>query len=635
MENDRSPAHPAGEDEEPADIVQREDGIWLRAAAPQAALQAACGAVFLAASRFAGLDYAAFLRLLYGTGPELAAQELPLVRVAAAIVPFPPVRRALYRSAKIVAGAADYFFEPVFEDPDDAGPAALDIDEFVADMWCKGIRFGIDIDAAREAIATGRRARIVVAHRLDPEPGRDAALVEVSPCIHRSNAPRELADGRFDLHTFENRFPQVKAQARLLRKEPRTPGQRGFELSGTPIEPQAGKDRELTAVAGAGTVIVHLDGHDHLVAALDGFIQVDRKSGRLSIGPKIVGREGVSARTTGNLQLNGEYEEFGEVQENRMIEGGDITIHGDVFGHVASRGGTVRLKRNLVGGSASNAGGAIRVDGVAANAVLRATCGDIRIRKAQNCVISAARVSIEEAVNCEILADEVTIGEASGCAIAGRAVALHRAGPRKGSEMLLFALAPDTRRYDEAIADLAARAGQCAAAAAEHKAAIDAIAARRDVQAYRALSARMRAREVTLNAAQRGLFARMAEQVTPALKELARLSLAANGAQAQQIRVQQQLDKARQRRNEIAAVATCRVNALAGDTVLRTMLFHPDTGPPYDLAPREVKAKLRSGAWGQASVLHAAHGALDWSSTAGDESMGPAGNIEQPQHCAG
>lgn len=610
------PGLPAGEVEAP--VVQRDDGVWMRADVPPPVLQAAAGDVFLSGACLVGLDYGTFLRMLYGTGPELPAalHGQPLVRVADAIVPFPPARRALYKAVKYAAGAADYFFEPVFIDTGEGEPrpANLVFDEFVADMWVKGIRFGIDAGAVREGIAAARPGRRVVARPLDPVPGRDAAFVEVSEHLHRSNAPRDLGNGRLDLHTFQNRFPQVKAQVRLLRKEPRTMGTRGFKLTGVPVEAAPGKDLELTRVAGDGTVIEHADGHDYLVSAVEGFINVDTKSGRLSIGQKIISRDGVSVRTTGNLQLSGDYEEFGEVQENRVVEGGSITIHGDVFGRIASRGGIVHLKRNLMGGTIVNAAGAIRVGGTASNAILQAKGGEITVRKAQNCVITAARVTIGEAANCEILADEVAIGSASGCAVAGRNMTLAGAGPRKGSEMLLFALVPDTRRYDEAIADLAVRASDCAAQASAHRAASDAIAVRQEVRSYLALSAHVRAKQVTLTAAQQALYRKMAGQVEPALTELAQLLRASNAARARHDAFQEQLETARRRRSEIAIPASCKVKRVDGDTVLRTMLYHPDAGPPYELAPKDIKERLRAAPWNHAPVLHAAEGPIEWSS---------------------
>jgi hypothetical protein len=611
---------PAGSPEEEvrASIVARDDGVWLRADASRQDLQAAAGHVFAAGSRFAGLDYALFLHRLYGTGPALPAAPhgQPLLRMADAIVPFPGERRALYRSVKIDGGEAEYVFEPVYLDAggDALQPATLAFDEFVAAMWATGIRFGIDAAAVRQGMASARPGRRVVARRLDPVPGRDAAIVEVSEHLHRSNAPREQADGRVHLDTFENRFPQVPAHARLLRKEPRTEGARGIELSGVPIETVPGRDLELTGVAGRGTMIVHEDGHDYLVSAIEGFINVDRTNGRLSVGPKIVGSEGVSVRTTGNLQLAGAYEEFGELQENRVVEGGDITIHGDVFGHIASRGGTVQLGRNLMGGSVANAAGAVHVAGVASNAVVQAKGGEVTIRQAQNCIVTGTKVTIGEATNCEILADEVVIGIASGCAIAGRRMTLTCAGPRKGSEMLLFAVVPDTACHDDAIAGLEARAQRVEATVLEHRNAVGELTGRKEVRSYLALAACVRAGHVTLTAAQQGLLRKMAEQVAPALGEVSRLSLAVNAAQAQLAQLQQLLNKARQRRSEVAVSASCKVRVLEGETVLRTMAYQPDAGPPHDLAPKEIRARLRAGSWNHAPVLLASVGSVDWTS---------------------
>src|SRR6185369_1681243 len=371
-------------------------------------------------------------------------------------------------------------------------PARLDFGEFVADMWTKGIRFGIDAPAVREAIASGKVARLIVARKLPPAPGRDAAIVEVSESIHRSNAPRLLANGRFDMHSFQNRFPQVKARVRLLRREPPVAGTRGFELSGIVLEPPAPRDVELTTVAGEGTVVEHHDGIDYLVSSTEGFINVDSKSKRISIGPKIVSREGVSARTTGNLQLDGDYEEFGEVQEQRTVEGGNITVHADVYGHIISRGGTIALQKNLMGGSATNADGNIRVAGVASGALLQAKTGEVVLGKAQNCVIAASRIEIDSA------------------------------GPRKQAEMQLHVMVPDTTKYDDKLAECAVRAEKSEQQAARCKEQMDTITADQEVRNYLQLASKVRKQEVTLNQEQLVLFQKMALKVGPSLKMVAR-----------------------------------------------------------------------------------------------------------------
>ncbi|WP_462184069.1 hypothetical protein, partial [Acinetobacter baumannii] len=72
----------------------------------------------------------------------------------------------------------------------------VDADEFVADMWAKGIRFGAEVGAIRSHIESGAAGRYVVARRLEPLPGMDARVEEVTSDLHRSDAPRQLANGK-------------------------------------------------------------------------------------------------------------------------------------------------------------------------------------------------------------------------------------------------------------------------------------------------------------------------------------------------------------------------------------------------------------------------------------------------------
>lgn len=603
----------------PSSLVQRADGVYFMAAATSALRLAAVNQVFHAAAFFRGIDYGVFIRALYDAGPELpeGMKEQALWRFADAIAPFPSERRELYKSVRIVGGEAEYYFEPVFVEMDGQAPvpAHLDFGEFVADMWVKGIRFGIDAPVVREAIASGKVARLIVARMLPATPGRDAAIAEVSESIHRSNAPRLLANGRFDLHTFQNRFPQVKAQARLLRKEPAAPGTRGFELSGIVLDPPPARDVELASVAGEGTVVMHADGTDYLVSTVEGFINVDSKSKRISIGPKIVSREGVSLRTTGNLQLDGDYEEFGEVQEQRVVEGGNITVHGDVFGNISSRGGTIALRKNLMGGSATNADGAIRVAGVASGAVLQAKKGEVVLGKAQNCVITGSRVIIGEAYNCDIMADEVLIKLASGCAIAARRVEIDSAGPRKQAEMVLHVMVPDTAKYDDKLAECAARAARHEEQAVRCRAQMDAMVAEQEVRNYLQLAGKVRKQEVTLNQEQLALFQKMALKVGPSLKMVARLQVQMKEAQAAQRKEQELGEHVYRQKLLVIGSARCTVRQVSGDLTVRKMVFNPDLGPAYLLPPREVKARLRAASTAQL-LFSGGSGEFDWSASA-------------------
>jgi hypothetical protein len=601
-------------------IARRDDGVYADPAVLGTTLVAAIDSIFRGGHYLAGVDYPILLKALFGHGPELprAPDGETRVRIAADILPFDAARRELYRSLKIGGGRAEYYFEPVWlPDPETPGgpdlPARLDLDEFIADAWLKGIRFGIEVGAVRATIAAGKAARIMVASRLEPVPGKDACIVEVSDDIHRNDAPRQLANGRLDLNSFQNRFPQIQAGMRLLQKIPLTSGTPGCEMSGTPMPSSPGRDLDFNEYAGEGTRVErHPDG-EFLVSQQAGFLSVDSATSRVSVGAKIVSRDGVSAKTTGNLQLAGDYEEFGEVQEMRVIEGESITVHADVFGRLVSRGGTILLNANLVGGSAHNKQGDIRVRGVASSAVLQAENGAVVLERAENCVVSGTRVSIAHAVNCEIIGDEVHIGHAEGSAIAGRRVTVEFALPRKQGEMLVYVLQPEGPKLDEVIAAVGARVGQFGKLAARHKAEMDVLTAQPDVRRYMMLASRVRKNEISFTPEQARQFQRMAQDIGPALKAIGQANSQVKALEADLQEGQRVLADLERQRVDAACISTVTVHRVQGDTLVRVLGFSPAAGAPYILSPREIKTRLRGPQFG-ALLFAGAAGSFAWSS---------------------
>jgi hypothetical protein len=598
-------------------IVQRADGVFADSDASGAALAAALDAIFRGGGYLAGLDYPTLMLALYGQPP---ANEL--LRIADGIEPFDAQRRTLYRNVKIAGGNAAYVFEPVWlpdpADPDGAGqPASLDADEFVADLWLKGIRFGIEIEAVRAVIASGRTEHITVARRLAPVPGEDARIVEVSDDIHRNDAPRQLANGRLDLNQFQNRFPQIQPGVRLLQKIPATEGSPGFELSGAALPPTEGKDLDLADYVGEGTAVEEkLDG-EFLVSTVAGFLQVDAKTSRISVNAKIVSRDGVSVKTTGNLQLTGDYEEFGDVQEKRVVEGEGITVHGDVFGRVSSRGGLVLLHANLMGGSAYNKQGDIQVRGVASGAIIQASDGAVVLERAENCTVSGTRVTVKHAVNSEIIGDEVTVGMAEGCAIAGRRVTVESCTPRKQGEMLVYVMRPEGAQIGEVIAMVGQRIAQFDAQAARHREEIQPMTARPDVRSYLMLSARLRKNELTLTPEQTRQFQKMTQDVGPVLKAIADLSAKLKAAEAERQKGQDMLARLEEQRRDASCVSAVAVRSIQGETQIRILGFNPAEGSPYDLAPREIRMRLRGPQHGDL-LFSGPAGTLDWDSRTAD-----------------
>lgn len=600
-------------------IARQPDGVYCDVAALGPVLLAAVDAILLRNQVFSGLNYPVLIKALFGHGPELPrnARGEIVVRLADDILPFDPARRTLYRAARIADGQAEYYFEPVFL-PDEEGaeqPARLDIDEFIADMWMKGIRFGIDVEAVQAAIDAGAAGRIVVARRLAPCPGEDARVVEVSNELHRSDAPRQLANGKLDLMSFQNRFPQVQRGIRLLRKLPRVHGEPGFELSGIALAPELPSDLDLADWSGPGTTVDRIAEGEFVVALQEGFLNVE--GNRLSVDDKIVSHDGVSARTTGNLQLEGDYEEFGEVQENRVVEGESITVHADVFGNVLSRGGVVCLNRNLIGGSARNADGPIHVLGVASGATIQSANGEVSLRRAENCTVSGRKVTVEEAVNCEIVADEVVIGKAEGCAVAARRIVIECAAPRGHSEMRVFVLRPDCSRIEAAIGMIHERVGQFGELAAQRRAAMGALAAQPDVASYVKLAGRVRKGELVLTPEQQPAFKRLAAAVAPALKQMAGLSQETRDSEAEQQSGMALLARLEAQRAEHSGAVSVAIGQVSGDVSVRALDVEPDgaeaeRGSQYKLSPREIKARLRDAS-GAELLFAGSSGSFDWS----------------------
>ena len=593
-------------------LLQRKEGVFFDLSLAPEQLHSAVDQLFQSGMLLAGIDYPLFLMTLYhAPAPRTAPKGEAVVRIAASVAPYSPLRRELYEHIKVGAEVADCYFEAVPSSEDSRMPVARDFDEMVAALWLKGVYYGIDSGVVRAMIASGKAERITVARALPPQPGRDAQLVEVSQGIHRNDAPRERSNGRLDLLSFKNRFPQVKKHARLLYKLPSVPGLPGHALDGAILPPPPPLEVELATVAGEGTTVERYSDGEFLVAALEGYLNIDEQ-GKISIGNKIVSREGVSSRTTGNLKLRAAYEEYGEVQEQRQLDGSDITIHGDVYGHLHSHGGLIWLQRNLVGGTAFNAHGDVRVEGVASGSVLQALSGEVHVKRAESCVIAGTRVVIEHASNCEIIADDVVIELAEGCAVAARTIRIGSAGPRRQVEMLLFPLVPDLSALEQRIADSLAKGEQHARMQAKRQQEVDAIAQLPEVRNYLTLAGQLRRGELQLQPAQRVQYDKLAARIAPVLKEVARLRLEVKQSeilQAQMLALVQQL---RQSRQATAGQSRCTLGLVDGETTVRAMVVPPGPAKVYDRPPKEIKALLRSATPATQLVFADSSGSLDW-----------------------
>ena len=615
----------------PAYVLLRPEGVFIKLSPPPAQdiLRLFVDRLFSNEARFAGLDYAGFIGLLYDTdfasSPKGCAAEL---RIADNIVRFTPQRKELYKGVKIMdAGErAEYMFEPVSIEavPADGGPVAeqahnvemqptkLDFDEFVADMWVKGVRFGIDANAVRKTIEQGTTIRMDIARKLDPTESRDATVVEESDTLHQDNTPLILANGKADLRRAKNRFPQVAKNTHMLRKVPRVLGKPGYRVTGEIIEPSIPEDIDLSKLAGEGTRIENTAKGEMIVSAIDGFLCLDEITGQIGITAKIENRGGISAKDTGDIKLAvDEYLEHGEVQEGRVVEGKHMTFLSDVFGTIIANGGNIQLEKNLSGGKAQSIGGDITVKGRTINATLEAWDGKITIKLAEGCTIIGKSVFIERAVNCEIIAEELQLGIAEGCAIAGKKILITSSNAYKNRETVVTILLPDLNSFDQQIAQARASLIQVDNALQAKSREITAAKSDPGFVKYLAIEAKIKEGSIKLTEAQQFEWQKIVRQFAPIIKGSDELN---NKHQA----LENEIERLSQARKTCGADEGCEIGEVLGDTIVRKsysskgVLGFAGILVFRGLPAQQLKAQLQHIGTPQERIFSGDNGRFEW-----------------------
>jgi uncharacterized protein (DUF342 family) len=630
----------------PTFIERREKGLFVDAEAAAASgdgFRQFVERVFAAGLRFSGLYYAGFLDLLYGLSDPPSATPIQL---AADIVPFPPARRALYRSVKIAPDkkSAEYVFEPVeieieemalvFGPPGEDGssevvghelrkryePTKLDFDEFVAAMWEKEVRFGIDAAKVRELIQTRQNARLVFAEALPARFGRNASIEERTDALHRDNAPKILPDGRMDLRQFKNRFPQITAGARLLQKIPRLLGKPGRDVTGALLEPELPQDFDLMPLAGVGTAIEQGADGEFIVAARDGFLNIDSQTNQISVTEKIVSREGVSMKTTGDVALTGdEFEEHGEVQERRVVEGRHMTFFADVYGNIVSHGGRVVLKATIAGAQVTSPGGSIVVEGRASRAVLDARGGEVRAEYAEGCTIVASRVTVVQAINCDILGEQVEVGVSEGSAIAGKLVKIGQSKTRKETETIVSLLVPDMTRHEHDVGELEEARRQAEQLVAAQDAKLAQMLADTGFKQYLALASTIAKGGAKLSAQHEANWRNAQARFAPNVREWQAAQQARTQAQKQLDALLAELAVLADRKQHAGDGIGCVIEAVRGDTLVRRLAFQPDQAITGGAQAQEIAAHLRVFGVSGDRMFWGMEGSFAWSYAAPEE----------------
>ncbi|MFI4939220.1 MAG: flagellar assembly protein A [Burkholderiales bacterium] len=635
----------------PSFIVLQPDGIYVTL--PQLSTPALffsfIDRIFSTGLRFVDLDYSRMQKLLYEWGPtEIAklvqdfknAGKSPMLQLAAGIVPFPEHRQQCYRNARLIENGAEaeYVFEPIMIERaieeavyDDSGAegeppvasylqkmvmerAKLDIDEFIAAMWLQNVRYAIDVATVKKALARNASERLVIARRLEPTAGTDASLVELTDSLHRNNAPKVLPDQRVDLRQYQNRFPQMEKNTKLVKKVPAILGKPGRDIAGYELVPEPPHDFDIATLAGPGTKIERMaDGEEFVSTEMGGFLNIDSVSQSFSIAEKIINREGVSLRTTGNLSLSGdEYEEHGEVQEHAQIEGNNMTFMSDVFGHIVSNGGRVLLKENLAAGSIRSPDGAITIKGKASRSLIEAVGGDIVLHYAESCRIIGKNVNIEKAIHCDILAQDLTVQSSEGCALAAQKIQVGSTAARHDVETAISILIPDMSAFATQLNALAVQQAEFANAVQLKRKEIETITSQQEMKTYLVLSTKLRSNTLNMNAEQTENWQKLSLRVTPTLQRLKILNDELRAASGAVEKTAKEIQDVKHESARFSAEISCSVAKIAGETVIRTLRLYPDQAPLETLPQRELHRRLRDLGAGNTVLFNGSSGKFNW-----------------------
>ena len=626
----------------PAFVNYRSEGVFVRFERLRSAneLISFVDNLHQQGARFSGLDYTLLLKLLYDEEAfHVLRQTGKEQRLAAKIVNFPAQRKALYRPVKIQQGGklAEYMFEPVsievsrqvpvYGSPDAEGitpitayvtkveeqSARLDFDEFVADMWLKGVKFGLDEVAIQDAIINGKYGRITVARQLEATAGRDAEIQEISPDLHRDNSPRIMADGKADLGQFKNRFPQIAKGANLLRKVPRMLGKQGHKVGGEVIEPKLPRDLDLRKMLAAGTQIEQRPEGECIVSTMNGFLTLDPKSNRISVTEKLENKGGISVKTTGDLMLTvDEFIEHGEVQEGREVHGRNMLFKSDVFGRVISEGGNIQLKKNLSGGTAETLSGNIDLAGRVSRAVVRSADGEVTAKFCESSTIIGRVVRVEHAVSCEIVADEIEAGTVEGCMLAAKRIYILRADERRGKENMVTMLIPDMAAYSLNISNIKDEIASTRNSIVDKTRQLAVLNSDSEFVKYLALANRIKSGAIQISQEQIGAWRKLADKHAKAYAQAAGMPAELDTLNTALANAEIALDLCMRERDAACEGVSCKIDVVAGQTSGQSMRLVPGAPAMAAMQPSQIREILQRMDAGKQRIFSGDSGTLLW-----------------------
>jgi len=133
-----------------------------------------------------------------------------------------------------------------------------------------------------------------------------------------------------------------------------------------------------------------------------------------------------------------------------------------------------------------------------------------------------------------------------------------------------------------------------------------------DVKNYSVLITKMRAHEIHMNAEQEANWHKLVKRVTPALRRLKSLNDEVHAARNACQDIVDRIQRVTHDCETMSAGIDCRVVAMQGETVIRTLKVRLDEPSLQTLHPRELRARLRESGGDNEIMFNGSEGEFEW-----------------------
>lgn len=218
----------------------------------------------------------------------------------------------------------------------------ITLEEFLEDMYCEGIHYGVLQEEIPREFARGHLHIFPTARGKPPQPGEDGKVTELFQ--RRKNMGLEVQNGsEVDFGQDVQLQPIRKGTVICLIRPPRA-GTDGMDVTGQEIS----SPQTVSAYVPQGENTVIGRGGQALIARVDGILYIENEQFCIH-EQKII--DGNLDQFQGTLRISGNLYIGGNVDGGVDIEAsGDIVINGKIGrARVTSTGGTIRVQQGIYG----------------------------------------------------------------------------------------------------------------------------------------------------------------------------------------------------------------------------------------------------------------------------------------------